>query len=186
MKLFVRVMEIGEAAALAEPLPAALEAYAAAPRDPATLRERRAGLLLAARLYREVAGRPLPPLAFGERGKPTPTEGTLSFNISHAHRLVAVAVGEGELGIDLEPYLTATPERAARLSRRLSEGEAALLAAAPDKERAVLEAYVRKEAQAKRDGRGLSVLYEMDSTLPPRYEARPRDAEGEEYYLAVY
>ncbi len=185
--LCVRVMAIAEAAALPEPLSEGTLDYAARPGNEAVRTQRRAGLCLAAALYREVAGRPLPALILGERGKPTPTEGDLAFNITHAGSLVAAAVGEGELGIDMEAYTDTDADRAERLTRLFSEREQALVAAAPDKVRCAVEIFVRKEALSKRDGRGLAVLRQMDSTAaPPRYEDRPLDACGREYYLCVY
>lgn len=182
----VRVMPLTEAATLTEPLAAGSEEYAARPRHEGVKEQRLAGLRLAAALYREETGCPLPPLVLGEYGKPTPTEGAWRFNVTHAGSLVAVAVTEGECGIDLEAYEDTDLDRAERLLRIFNEREQALYAAAPDKVRCAVEIFVRKEALSKRDGRGLSVLRRMDSTEPPRYEARPHDEGGREYYLCVY
>ncbi len=184
--LTVRCIEIGEALALTAPLPAGAQGYAEAPKNDGVRAQRLAGLRLLSEVYREATGTPLPSLVFGERGKPSSAGGELSFNLTHAGRLVAVALDSSELGIDLEAYGDTDEGRAERLLLLFNDRERALVAASPDARRAAVEIFVRKEALSKKDGRGLPVLRRMDGSQPPRYEARPRDAEGREYYLCVY
>ena len=144
--------------------------------------------MLLASLFREVTGSEPPAVLACPGGKPVFSGGELGFSISHAGRLVAVALDEGEVGIDLEPYASMDEARARRFASLLSEGERLLVAAAPDPCRATLEIYVRREALVKKSGEGLSALRLTDTAAvaPPRYEARPHDTEGREYYLCVY
>lgn len=184
--LTVRCIAVDEALALPFPLPEGAQAYADVPRHEGVRRHRLAGLRLLAAVYQEVTGRPLPPLCFGEYGKPSLPTGDLSFNLTHAGGLVAVALDTEPIGIDLETYAYTDEARAERLLTICNDRERALASFASDVCRAAVEIFVRKEALSKKDGRGLSVLRRMDASLPPRYEARPYGTDGLEYYLCVY
>ncbi len=185
--LRVACLPIGAAASLG-PLSPSLAAYADKAQGERARTERCAGMHLLDSLYREMTGAEPPPVALLPGGKPTFAKGEMGFSISHAGRLVAVALSEGEVGLDLEPYASMDEGRARRFASLLSEGERRLVATAPDPLRATLEIYVRREALVKKSGEGLSALRRTDTAAlpPPRHEERPRDDEGREYYLCVY
>lgn len=64
-------------------------------------------------------GAPLPPLRKSEHGKPYLAGGP-AFNLTHTAGLVAVAIGECEVGLDAEKRAA---RRISSLSARLTEGE---------------------------------------------------------------
>ncbi|MBL8912625.1 MAG: 4'-phosphopantetheinyl transferase superfamily protein [Archangium sp.] len=57
------------------------------------------GLLRAALLERGVE----PQFAFGPHGKPRLVSGAVHFNVSHCRELIAVAISDREVGVDVEP-----------------------------------------------------------------------------------
>ena len=183
MRLGVSVRPLAEALALGD-LPATFLPYVSEIRDEERRAERRAGLLMLAALYRERTKEEPPPITVGKYGKPRFVEGSYSFSISHAGGMVAVALADEEIGLDLEPYASMTPRRAARFSSLLTEGERAEVAASRDPARTTLEIFVRKEAAVKKSGEGLAGIRAIDtSRLPPRYETH---FYGGKYYLCVY
>ena len=114
-----------------------------------------AGRELLARLYREVTGEDLPPIAIGEKGKPYFPDGDWHFSISHTKHYAFCALSRKEVGIDAEEL-----DRRVHLKladKIFSPAERAQYDAAPDKIRAFLTFWVLKEAQAKLTGEGLRV-----------------------------
>ena len=156
--------------------------YATLPRGEGDRARRLAGLLLLSSVYSEEVGQRLPPILRTPEGKPYFAEGGYHFSISHADGMVAVALSDTEVGIDIELLCEHKRERIERLSRWMGDGERAAIAAAESADRAFVTAWVRKEAQVKKSGIGLAGMRSADATLPPLYEATPRG----EYYLAVY
>jgi 4'-phosphopantetheinyl transferase len=120
-------------------------------RDPASLRFRYVGL-----------------------GKPVlddPGEG-LSFSLSHTGRRALLGVGPpGPLGVDLERVERGAYEREAA-GTVLSPDELTWIDAAEDPDRAFIRCWVRKEALAKVDGRGLDRHLATSTLTGPR--ATPR------------
>ena len=114
-----------------------------------------AGRELLARLYREVTGEDLPPIAIGEKGTPYFPAGDWHFSISHTKHHAFCALSRKEVGIDAEEL-----DRRVHLKladKIFSPDERAQYDAAPDKIRAFLTFWVLKEAQAKLTGEGLRV-----------------------------
>lgn len=114
-----------------------------------------AGRELLARLYREVTGEDLPPIAIGEKGKPYFPDSSWHFSISHTKHHAFCALSRKEVGIDAEEL-----DRRVHLKladKIFSPDERAQYDAAPDKIRAFLTFWVLKEAQAKLTGEGLRV-----------------------------
>lgn len=114
-----------------------------------------AGRALLAQLYRRETGRELPPIAIGERGKPSFPDSHWHFSISHTKNHAFCALSRRNVGIDAEE-LGRTPHL--KLAEKiLSPGEKLQYDAAPDKTRAFLTFWVLKEAQAKLTGEGLRI-----------------------------
>ena len=114
-----------------------------------------AGRELLARLYREVTGEDLPPIAIAEKGKPYFPDSSWHFSISHTKHHAFCALSRKEVGIDAEEL-----DRRVHLKladKIFSPAERAQYDAAPDKIRAFLTFWVLKEAQAKLTGEGLRV-----------------------------
>ena len=87
-------------------------------------------------------------------GKPHLSDDTVHFSLSHTDDLVAVAVSKTHpVGVDIERI---RPMRAGFAARWLSEAEQRHVLNAPDGEAALLTLWTKKEAAAKRDGRGLA------------------------------
>lgn len=138
------------------------EARLAGVSDPAGRAHRRAAYV-AVRLCLErrhgpaIARLPLPRDEHGRPALPTGFAG--SFSLSHAAPLVAIAVSEAAcVGIDCEaPRVLRLPAE----RRAIMEAAAEALSSAPlpaDGDRRMLQAWVRLEALAKADGRGIGNL----------------------------
>lgn len=113
------------------------------------------GRRLLEQLYRQRTGRPLPPIAVTQLGKPYFTEGGLHFSITHTQRHVFCALSERNIGIDAEEMTRKI--RPTLAEKLLSPAEKAQYDAAGDKQRALLTFWVLKEAQGKRTGEGLQL-----------------------------
>ena len=99
--------------------------------------------------------------ALGEHGKPELSGSSLRFNLAHSGDRALIAVGDVEVGIDLER--TARSSRA--VERTLTEGERASLG--PDRHVELLRVWCRKEALAKALGGGLGWAPEEFDTSRP-------------------
>ena len=96
----------------------------------------------------------VPPVAFGEHGKPFfPDYPSLHFNLSHTDTLVCAALSASPVGIDAQTLITASD---AVVRRVLSPAERKLLAEADDKAALFTRFWTQKEAYAKQTGEGLS------------------------------
>ncbi|MDN5780842.1 MAG: 4'-phosphopantetheinyl transferase superfamily protein [Luteimonas sp.] len=120
------------------------------------------------------------PLGRDARGCPVVASGGFHTSLSHAEGLVAIAVSsQGPVGIDIEPAARAG-EMGEIAGRVCHPDELAALAGlpAPERERALLSLWVRKEALLKAAGIGMAV--EMDRFEAPldRVLALPGDVRG--------
>ena len=105
-----------------------------------------------------------------EHGKPRVRGGGVHFSASSAGALAVVAVSrDGELGVDVADPAALEATLGHPLPRGLlSAGEAAAVAAAPDRVEALGRLWVRKEALAKAIGTGLATDAEaIDTTADP-------------------
>ena len=112
-----------------------------------------AGRALLEKMYWELMGEAMPPIAVTERGKPYFTEGNLHFSISHTPRRVFCALAECPVGIDAEEQ-----DREINLDlaeKILSPREREQYELCEDKREALLIFWVLKEATAKCSGEGL-------------------------------
>ena len=92
--------------------------------------------------------------AYNGCGKPhLDASGALHFNLSHSGRLIAVAVSENEVGIDVEQI---APHAAGFAMRYFSEDEQKQVLEASDKASEPTRIWSAKEARVKWYGNGLS------------------------------
>ena len=127
-----------------------------------------------------------PPISYGEGGKPDFAEGPYHFNITHAGRLLAVAIADAPIGVDIEPYTAWKEGRYTRLFSAFTVGERERIAKAADPDRAMIEGWVRKESLLKVSGIGLRGFRTTDSSaLSPSIEVRLKDYSHLEYYLCI-
>ena len=98
-------------------------------------------------------GKPMPPIAVTERGKPYFPHSDLHFSISHSKGHVFCALSHNPIGIDAEE---ADREISLALGKKiLSQWEYAQWQRATDPRKALLTFWVLKEALAKCTGEGL-------------------------------
>lgn len=107
------------------------------------------------RTVRERTGAAEPPrLALGEHGKPFfPSRPDLQFNLSHTVGVIALAIGDEPVGIDVERIPTRLDEEVAAFccnARELAE-----IRAAPRPELEFIRLWTRKEAYLKLLGTGI-------------------------------
>ncbi len=113
----------------------------------------RAGRALLEEMVVAYTGKPMPPIAVTDRGKPYFPGSGLHFSISHTRSHVFCALSDRPIGIDAE-------EEGRNISlplaqKILSAPELAQFNMAADKRLALLKFWVLKEAVAKCDGTGL-------------------------------
>lgn len=134
----------------------------------------------------EDAGIAPPAIVIGENGKPDFADSPYHFNITHAGKLLAVAIADFEVGVDIEPYVEWKEGRYTRFFIAFSVGERERIAKSPDPNRAIVEQWVRKEAALKKSGIGLAGFRALDSSaITPITEARIKDNDFLEYYLCI-
>lgn len=115
-------------------------------------------------------------MEYGEYGKPRRT-GVDPFSLTHSGDIAALAVGDHEVGIDIEkiePY----DERVA--ARFFAPEEYAYWREADDKDQAFFTIWTIKESIMKGTGRGLSLSPADFSILP--LNSRKHVIDGEEWY----
>lgn len=118
--------------------------------------------LLAGLLIRRVTGGA--PLRCGEHGKPL-CDG-VNFSVSHSGELVAIAVGDCAVGLDVEQI---PPEDRLKIADRFYHpAERAYVRGADDPPVAFCEIWTRKEAVLKMTGEGIATdLTAFDTTAEP-------------------
>ena len=109
------------------------------------------GRALLAKLYAQVTGKELPPMAVTENGKPYFPDGQWHFSISHTKNFVFCALSRHNIGLDAEEKGRAVSP--AMLEKFTSDGEKSRLG--DDPQDAFLRLWVQKEALAKLTGRGM-------------------------------
>lgn len=125
-----------------------------------------AAFLLLERALRDSGISSVPEFAYEELGKPYLPEYPVHFSLSHTKNAVACAVSDCPVGIDAQEKLAYS----SRLAQRIcSQEEGAALENAKDKDLALTALWTKKEALAKRSGKGLreefSSLHEGVFTL---------------------
>ena len=118
------------------------------------------------------------PLGRDARGCPVVAGDRLLTSLSHADGLVAIAVSSaGPVGIDIEP-MTRAGDMGEIAHRVCHPNEQAALAAlsGPERERALLSLWVRKEALLKAAGIGMEVEMDRFEAPPDRVLALPGNA----------
>ena len=112
-----------------------------------------AGRELLRQLYTAQTGAPLPEILVTDRGKPFFRESPWHFSISHTKGHAFCVLSRENVGIDAEELdRRVNPALAKKI---LSTGEFAQYEAASDRNRALLNFWVLKEAAAKYSGEGL-------------------------------
>lgn len=125
--------------------------------------------LLAYAVHRRWSLDPLPAIACTEQGKPFfPQFPNCQFNLSHSGTFALCVLDELPVGADMETIRPHHPRLAQRIC---SAGELAWLADQPDKNSALCQLWVGKEALAKYHGTGLTApLRSLCPPLPPAVE----------------
>ncbi len=145
--------------------------------------EHKAGRELCARLLKKHFGIDTPEIAVGEFGKPYLVGGGAHFNISHSHALVACAVSDVEIGIDIEAIKSDDEERLGHLARRyFTDGEISYIESAQDRTRAFYYIWTRKEAVSKCTGKPFLALKDYDTSIPSEHIA---SYEYEDYIVSI-
>lgn len=189
MLLYKTVPIDGDTAARLASLPPPLAAYAEGkPRGEAGARRIAALTALAQLLsYMEI---PCPAVEISPYGKPDFTNSGYCFSLSHAGELAVAALSTCPLGVDIEPYDRPLPDgRMARLTEHYFQGaekEELTALSGEARRRAFLEGFVKKEAYAKRDGRGLAALRSVDTLAEPPRLTETVTHNGRDYFLAIY
>ena len=154
--------------------------------DRLAVRERRITAAVMLLCLCEDIGIAPPPIVYKEGGKPDFADSPYHFNITHAGRLLAVAIADAPIGVDIEPYTVWQEGRYTRLFSAFSVGERERIAKAESPDRAMVEGWVRKESLLKMSGVGLSGFRKVDAaTLVPSVEVRVKDYSHLEYYLCI-
>lgn len=110
----------------------------------------------------------------------------IDFNISHSKSLAvcALSVGDGRIGVDTEPMISAVPiERQQRFAEKyFSENEKKLLENAPD---AFSRIWTSKEAYLKRDGKGIATDLSRIDTVSLPEEIQLATIEREDHFITL-
>lgn len=121
-----------------------------------------------------------------ENGKPHLENSNLHFNISHCKFGVVVAVSSCPVGVDIQD-LTEYSEGIAK--RVFTDNEVDLVEKSKNKDRAFTEIWTLKEAAAKCDGRGISVLrdfsFEESTDKFTKYNRNFRTWERKNLFVSV-
>lgn len=95
------------------------------------------------------------PLQFTSAGKPIISSGGLHVNVSHSGNVVAFALAERPVGLDVEAISEAVPWEAMTIAFSPHERARLSRIAGDERRRIFYEIWTRKEALLKADGRGL-------------------------------
>ncbi len=120
--------------------------------------------LIAGLLIRRAIGEM--PLVFGEHEKPYVQGNSLYFSVSHSGDIVAIAVDDREIGMDVEGL--PVEDRLKIADRFYHPREREYVHGAEDEARAFCRIWTRKEAYLKMTGEGISTdLTAFDTTSSP-------------------
>ena len=110
--------------------------------------------LLLQKLTEDVFGiSPSAPFTYGKHGKPYFSESAVKFSISHCKTVVAAAVSEYEIGLDVADMRTVNEKLASHIC---SDGELKLFNVSNNKQLFLLRLWCEKESLAKLDGSGFA------------------------------
>ncbi len=111
--------------------------------------------------------KPLASLVRTESGAPRLTDDDRFVSFAHSDRLAVCALSHaGRVGVDVEPLDRRVARADDIAARCFSDGERAFLDAAPDRDRAFLTIWTRKEALGKALGTGLNAdVATLDTTV---------------------
>lgn len=117
-----------------------------------------AAFLLLARALQDRGIDPVPEFAYEVWGKPYLPGCPVHFSLSHCKNGVVCAVSDGPIGVDAQDEMEFSSKLADRIC---SEEERASLAAAEDPVKALTALWTKKEALAKRSGKGLGERFSL-------------------------
>lgn len=121
-------------------------------------------------------------LRTGEYGKPYLADGSFFFSLSHSGNAVLCAVGERELGADIQ---LRTPFNEAMLHRFFAPEERDFVLAASDRDEAYTEIWTEKESYIKAAGRGFTLPLASFSVLDRAIAARLRHGTAGDCHVSV-
>lgn len=111
-----------------------------------------AAFLLLERDLKDLSISPVPEFAYEEFGKPYLPGYPVHFSLSHTKNAVACAVSDCPIGVDVQEKM----KYSSRLAQRIcSDAERTALENAKDKDLALTTLWTKKEALAKKTGKGL-------------------------------
>ena len=150
---------------------------------PLSQKQTKAGRFLLAGMVKERYGKTDYTVTYNENGKPLLD--FCFFSISHSSELVACAVGEEPVGIDVEKI---KPVKQRKTYPLFSETESRYVNESEDSSLAFLTLWTRKEACVKAIGGKMSdmagiVLAREDLSLKPRYKSFILKTEEKDGYL---
>ena len=111
-----------------------------------------AAFLLLERALQDQAIPSVPEFAYGQWGKPYFPGSAVHFSLSHTKNTVACAVSDAPVGVDVQEKMTYTCRLADRICSR---EERIALETAADKDQVLTALWTKKEALAKKSGKGL-------------------------------
>ena len=121
-------------------------------------------------------------IVVSERGKPFLQGGGCFFSLSHSADAVLCALGDRNVGADIQ---IASKANEALIGRFFSEEERAFVRGSEDPDRAFTEIWAKKESFCKMDGRGLALPLGSFSVFDPHIAALLWHTTAGEYYLAL-
>lgn len=121
---------------------------------------------------RRCPGLAMPPITADGKGKPRFLGEGPFFSISHAGRLALCAMGDRELGVDVE--LAAPVEPALLAAMRPAEREYIARRRGRGREEAFYRVWTRRESLVKATGEGLGAFSDLESVVTPALRMRRR------------
>ncbi len=122
------------------------------------LRSLLAFLLLAYGLKKEFGIDQVPEFAYTQWGKPCFGNLPVQFSLSHCQSAVACALGSCPVGVDVQDKMAFSSRLAEKIG---SSEEVALLNRAEDRDWALTALWTKKEALAKKNGKGLGAHFPL-------------------------
>lgn len=173
VRIFRADLGDAELAALCATLDAAESARAAAFRKPEDRRRFVVGRSQLRRLAAERLGVPAAALRFveGAHGKPEVAGASIGTNVSHSGDVVAVALADGPVGVDVELRRDLV-DLDALVRAKFADEEAQAVRAAADPRREFFRIWAAKEAVVKAIGDGLTLG--LKNFVVPPFDTAPR------------